>query len=948
MADVNDRLVVELSANVSKLLDGLKKASDAGQAWGDGSAKQVQRVSAAFNGVQFEGATSRLKAEMLKQIELTHQLDIARTAGDTKTAAALQEQITLMQRIRQLRSAGFDQPTATKAAGEQVAALAAAAAQARSRREEEEKAEQAAQRRERVTGNPGMALQNVFSRSRLGVIEEGSAKIPIFGSALEELGAAGLVAAAGVFAASEAMEKAKEAAEYAEGLQNTASKLGITTKALQEYNYVALLSGISTDAMSEALKSGNEVLGAFQSNVGAGKIKPVFAALGITQEEAQKAGNISDLLPEIAEKIKALGSTAEQSKIAEKLGLSSILPVLQKGKEGIEELTGEAGKVGVVLDSALIAKGAAAAEEFKKASDIIDVDMKRAFIELAPVIAKVLALVVEIAKSTADTIDSLRGGGIESFNSAHVTDAKADVQRGMNFWTKASGGKVDQTGSLVGGRMFETMAFNGLKGQMDKLNTRSGVLSAQDAAADAALHHGAASQLVDDKDKKGRSADQTGDFDKSAADARDSAAKELASAQAALTKNIQDHADAEARAVDADTAKKITDLSAEEVKIRESKNDAHKASQLALIETAKADTLSAAAAKTELIARTAIQAQAQADLQDNARSVGLEDRRRTAQASLSPSAQVRTDAELQNFKDQQNTALEAEHAHINTRQQDDPSYTTGAADLSDFQSTQSAELVAKRDQVVRSANPLYAEANPTSSIGDDLVAEEAKGVASLADGLTSIITQTKSVKAAFTEMAQGIIADLVRIGIQQEVTQPLAKLLYGDQAGNLSSVGGSASVGLLGSLFGSGASTPSTADSSGLGSVASSFLAATANPLSFLSPVPGFATGTDDTPGGLTRYNEQGVEGYVPPGAQIIPNATLKALSQMTPGNIGAGGPMTVEHKISIDLTGANGDEAINRAAMAAAHQGAATAIATSRADVQRAQRSARQSLLGR
>jgi hypothetical protein len=36
--------------------------------------------------------------------------------------------------------------------------------------------------------NVGEALDRVFSRARLGVIEEGGAKIPIFGAALEGLG----------------------------------------------------------------------------------------------------------------------------------------------------------------------------------------------------------------------------------------------------------------------------------------------------------------------------------------------------------------------------------------------------------------------------------------------------------------------------------------------------------------------------------------------------------------------------------------------------------------------------------------------------------------------------------------------------------------------------------------------------------------------------------------
>lgn len=943
MADVNDRLVVELSANVSKLLDGLKKASDAGAAWGDASAKQVQKVSAAFNGVQFEGATSKLKAEMLKQIELTHQLDVARTAGDAKTAAALQEQIALMQRIRQLRSSGLDAPTAHAAAGAQVAALAAAAAQARARREEEERAEQAARRREQVTGNPGAALQNVFSRSRIGVIEEGSAKIPIFGSALEELGAAGLVAAGGVLAASEAMEKAKEAAEYAEDIQNTADKLGITTKALQEYSFVALASGVSTDAMKEAIQGGNEALGAFQSNVGAGKIKPVFAALGITQEEALKAGNITNLLPEIAEKIQALGSTAEQSKIAEKLGLSAILPVLQKGKEGIEELTGEAERTGVVLDSSMIAKGKIAAEELKKAADVVDIDLKRAFIALAPLVEAVANKIAAVANYLGDAAESF--AKLENQSSGYIQREMDREKKGNDVdggVAQFFGAKKGADGRLSGGfAPGEVARYNAGLDHQEQMAAQLKANGLRDGISDLLKQGPAAKPLVSDKEKKGP-ADQTADFNKTAVDERDSAAKDLASAEAALTKNIQAHAEFEARAVDDDTAKKINDLSAQEAKIRQSKNDANKAGQLALIETAKTDTLNAAAAKKELIARNALQAQGEADLVDAARATGLEDRRRSAQASVNPSAQGRADADLQNFKDQQDAALEAERLRIANKAADNPNYTTGAADLADFRSTQNAELVAKRDQSERSANPLYALANPNTSVADELTGVEAKGVTSLADGLTSIITQTKSVQDAFRDMATSIITDLTRIGVQQYVTQPLANLLYGNQAGNLSNVGGSANIGLLGSLFGSASSTTSAATGTDGNDLTSAFADLDkAFPL-----ITGFAGGTDNAPGGLAWVGESGKELVnLPGGSQVIPNDTLQALSRMTPANIGAGGPTTMNHNINIDLTGANGDETIKSIAYAAAAQGTAQAIASSRSDQARAQRSARQNL---
>ena len=172
-------------------------------------------------------------------------------------------------------------------------------------------------------------------------------------------------------------------------------------------------------------------------------------------------------------------------------------------------------------------------------------------------------------------------------------------------------------------------------------------------------------------------------------------------------------------------------------------------------------------------------------------------------------------------------------------------------------------------------------------------------------------------------MALGSAADLLKIAIQREITAPLANLLFGAQggAGDLANVSGSVSVGgILGGLP-----------------------ALSLGPIGDL-PIPGFATGTDSTPGGLTRYDEKGTEGYVPPGAQIIPNETLKGLASLTPDRLGSGGG-TMNHNIKIDLTGANGDETIRQIAHQAAVAGTMQAISYSDSKLKGVQRASSRNL---
>jgi hypothetical protein len=70
--------------------------------------------------------------------------------------------------------------------------------------------------------NVKRALDKVFDSSKLAVIEEGSTKLRIFGSAIEPLGPLGIAAAAGVVALGAAFEESRKAIEYADSLYKAA------------------------------------------------------------------------------------------------------------------------------------------------------------------------------------------------------------------------------------------------------------------------------------------------------------------------------------------------------------------------------------------------------------------------------------------------------------------------------------------------------------------------------------------------------------------------------------------------------------------------------------------------------------------------------------------------------------------------------------------------------
>jgi len=86
----------------------------------------------------------------------------------------------------------------------------------------------------------------------------------------------------------------------------------------------------------------------------------------------------------------------------------------------------------------------------------------------------------------------------------------------------------------------------------------------------------------------------------------------------------------------------------------------------------------------------------------------------------------------------------------------------------------------------------------SSNINDELEKVAVSGLDNLNDRLTDVIMKTKSLGAAFKDVASQIIADLIRIAVQKYITAPLADMLFGGGGGG----GFGGGIPGLGSLLG--------------------------------------------------------------------------------------------------------------------------------------------------
>lgn len=219
-------------------------------------------------------------------------------------------------------------------------------------------------------------------------IEDAASAVPILGDELIKLGGpVALAAAAGLAGLAFGLTKAKEAMDWADETQATADKIGITAEQLQKLQFAAGDADVEVSAMEEGIKNLNAALGAMLTGVGSGKIEKVFKALKIDKDDLKGMNNASDLMPLLADRLAAVGSKAEQVQLAKRLGIEALLPMLENGGDKLREMGDAATELGQVIDNETTAKLADLSREVEIAQKSIDVQLKTAFVSLAPAIA---------------------------------------------------------------------------------------------------------------------------------------------------------------------------------------------------------------------------------------------------------------------------------------------------------------------------------------------------------------------------------------------------------------------------------------------------------------------------------------------------------------------------------------------------------------------------------
>jgi len=163
----------------------------------------------------------------------------------------------------------------------------------------------------------------------------------------------GAIVGVGVFS-----RMAKDAIDTADNLGKLSQKVGVSVESLSALQYAAQLSGVESEQLQQALTRLNVTLGEAQR--GSAETASAFAALNLDPRQFRDTESaLLAIADAFAQSEDSAGKTAVAVKLFGRAG-AELIPFLNQGKAGFEELRKEAERLGLIIDT----KTAQAAEKF--------------------------------------------------------------------------------------------------------------------------------------------------------------------------------------------------------------------------------------------------------------------------------------------------------------------------------------------------------------------------------------------------------------------------------------------------------------------------------------------------------------------------------------------------------------------------------------------------------
>lgn len=230
-----------------------------------------------------------------------------------------------------------------------------------------------------------------------------------FASGFKKAAAAGAATVAAVGAAATAaavsfVNAAKDTAAYGDSIDKMSQKLGLSSEAYQEWDYVLKLAGTEMSSMSTGLKTLTNKLGEAAS--GSEECQEMFAQLGISMDDIQTMTR-EELFEKAIYGFQAMEESTERAALANKLfGKSGqeLTPLFNQTTEATKAQIEQAHKYGLVLSDEAVSASAGFQDSLTKLEGTMS-GLKNRFM------AEMLPGITDISDGFADLFAGVDGGG---------------------------------------------------------------------------------------------------------------------------------------------------------------------------------------------------------------------------------------------------------------------------------------------------------------------------------------------------------------------------------------------------------------------------------------------------------------------------------------------------------------------------------------------------------
>ena len=226
----------------------------------------------------------------------------------------------------------------------------------------------------------------------------------------------------------------KNAINTADQLNKLSQKIGISVESLSTLRFAAQLSDVSLETLQQGIKGLSQTIA--EANTGVGDGAQVFAALGVSVRNTDGSLKSTEaVLLQVADGFAQLEDGAVKTALAVKLfGKSGMemIPFLNQGAAGISQLTLEAERLGLKLDS----ETARSAEAFNDNLTALKASGSSLGIALARDFLPELTHITNAMREAANEAGTLKAlwvglGGIGNlvFNGTEIKQARDEVAR---------------------------------------------------------------------------------------------------------------------------------------------------------------------------------------------------------------------------------------------------------------------------------------------------------------------------------------------------------------------------------------------------------------------------------------------------------------------------------------------------------------------------------------